>query len=208
MAWFRGVGLGWRAGLAHRGARGRLGDARLLALPALLRRDARHWLIQQVLELHVGGARTQTLLNAGEGVMRGHVAGNQLATHMKRDVERAVRRHRPRERADGLYVFGDPLIVRQQRQLIDFAAQQRIPAVYSERSWSAAGSLMAYGPHYPAIYRRAAYYVDRILKGAKPADLPVEQPREFELVINLTTARALGLTIPELVLQQATEVIQ
>ena len=113
-----------------------------------------------------------------------------------------------RERADGLYVFGDPLIVRQQRQLIDFAAQQRIPAVYSERSWSAAGGLMAYGPHYPAIYRRAAYYVDRILKGAKPADLPVEQPREFELVINLKTAQALGLTIPESVLQQATEVIQ
>src|SRR5207253_6603724 len=100
MARFRGVGLGRRAGLAHRGARGRLRDARRLSLPALLRRDALHWLIQKVLELRVGGARTQTLLNAGEGVMRGHVAGNELATHMKRDVERAVRRHRPRERAD------------------------------------------------------------------------------------------------------------
>src|SRR5205814_10511478 len=76
MAWFRGVGLGWRAGLAHRGARGRLRDTRRLSLPALLRRDARHWLIQQVLELHVGRARTQTRRTARERVLRGHVAGN------------------------------------------------------------------------------------------------------------------------------------
>jgi putative tryptophan/tyrosine transport system substrate-binding protein len=87
-------------------------------------------------------------------------------------------------------------------------AQARLPAMYEIRDWTEAGGLMSYGPSFVAMHRRAAYYVDRILKGAQPADLPVEQPREFEFVINLKTAHALGLTIPHHVLLQATEVIQ
>jgi putative tryptophan/tyrosine transport system substrate-binding protein len=86
-------------------------------------------------------------------------------------------------------------------------AQARLPAMYEIRDWTEAGGLMSYGPSFVAMHQRAAYYVDRILKGAKPADLPVEQPREFELVINSKTAQALGLTIPHHVLLQATEVI-
>ena len=84
---------------------------------------------------------------------------------------------------------------------LPFGAQGRTPL-------AAEGALFAYGPSFPASHRRAAYYVDRVLKGTKPADLPVEQPREFEFVINLKTAQALGLTIPQHVLYQATEVIQ
>jgi putative tryptophan/tyrosine transport system substrate-binding protein len=113
-----------------------------------------------------------------------------------------------RERADALYVLGDPLTLNQRSRVADFIAENRLPAVFVEKSWVYAGGLMSYGPDYTALYRRAAYYVDRILKGARPADLPVEQPREFESVINLKTAQALGLTIPHHVLLQATEVIQ
>src|SRR5262249_11191634 len=113
-----------------------------------------------------------------------------------------------REHAQALRVFNDPLSISQQERILDFAAQQGLPALYDVKSWVAAGGLMAYGASLPALYRRAAYYIDRILKGAKPAELPVEQPREFEFVINLRTAQALGLTIPEHVLLQATEVIQ
>jgi putative ABC transport system substrate-binding protein len=80
--------------------------------------------------------------------------------------------------------------------------------MYDFREWVSVGGLMAYGPRIEQMWNRAAYYVDRILKGAKPADLPVEQPREFEFVINLRTAQALGLTIPQHVLLQATEIIQ
>jgi putative ABC transport system substrate-binding protein len=91
---------------------------------------------------------------------------------------------------------------------VAFAAQQRLPAMYEERDFVDAGGLMAYGPNLAANYRRAATYVDKILKGAKPANLPVEQPTKFELVINLKTAKALGLTIPQSVLVRADEVIQ
>src|SRR5262249_11755789 len=112
------------------------------------------------------------------------------------------------ERSDALSVFNDPLSQNQRGRILAFGARHRLPAVYNAKIWVDDGGLMAYAPSFPALYRRAAYYVGRILKGAKPADLPVEQPREFEFVINLKTAQALGLTIPEHVLLQATEVIQ
>jgi putative tryptophan/tyrosine transport system substrate-binding protein len=109
---------------------------------------------------------------------------------------------------DALNVVADPLVSYHRAHIIDFAVRRRLPTMSEHREFVADGGLMAYGPSVPSSYRRAAYYVDKILKGAKPADLPVEQPMTFEFVINLKTAQALGLTLPPHVLLQATEVIQ
>jgi putative ABC transport system substrate-binding protein len=111
-------------------------------------------------------------------------------------------------RPDALLVLGDALLGMHRPQIVAFATQQHLPSVFAERESVVAGGLMSYGPSLPDLYRRAAYYVDRLLKGTKPADLPVEQPMKFELVINLKTAKALGITIPQSTLFQATEVIQ
>jgi putative tryptophan/tyrosine transport system substrate-binding protein len=114
-----------------------------------------------------------------------------------------------RERAGGLLVaLTDPLTLSQRRRIVDFAAQNGLPAVYPEKSWCTAGGLMTYGANFAAISRRTAYYVDRILKGTKPADLPIEQPMTFDFVVNLKTAQALGITFPNEIMLQVTEVIQ
>jgi putative ABC transport system substrate-binding protein len=113
-----------------------------------------------------------------------------------------------RGRAEGLIVLAGPVLADYRARLVDLAAQSRLPTMYWERAFAEAGGLMSYAASDHDLYRRAASYVDRILKGAKPADLPVEQPTTFELVINLKTAQALGLTIPPSVLFQATEVIR
>jgi putative ABC transport system substrate-binding protein len=111
-------------------------------------------------------------------------------------------------RPDALLVLVDSLIAMHRSHIVAFVTQQHLPSVFAERESVVAGGLMSYGTSVPALYRRAATYVDKILKGAKPADLPVEQPTKFELVINLKTAKTLGLTIPPTLLFQADEVIR
>ncbi len=113
-----------------------------------------------------------------------------------------------REHADALLAKGGSILASRRPQFVELVAQSRLPAMYNFRSYVDIGGLMYYGVNLADLFRRAATYVDKILKGAKPADLPVEQPTRFEFVINLKTAKALGLTIPQAVLAQATEVIQ
>jgi len=113
-----------------------------------------------------------------------------------------------KQRPDGLYVPGGPLMIANQKRIVGFALKSRLPSMYGGREPVEAGGLMSYGVDLADSYRRVAYYVDRILKGAKPADLPVEQPTKFEFVINLKTASALNLTIPQSVLYRADRVIR
>jgi putative tryptophan/tyrosine transport system substrate-binding protein len=112
------------------------------------------------------------------------------------------------EQADGLFSISGPILANARGRIADLAAQHRLPGMFPDRDFAAAGGLMAYGPDPANNFRRAASYVDKIIKGAKPADLPIEQPTKFDFVINLKTAQALGLTIPQSVLSQATEVVQ
>jgi putative ABC transport system substrate-binding protein len=112
-----------------------------------------------------------------------------------------------RERAQAVLVLPSPIFNVHRRVLIAAAASHRLPAFYELREYVLDGGLMSYGPSVPDMFRRAASYVDRILKGAKPGDLPIEHPNKFDLAINLRTARALGLTLPQTLLQQADEVI-
>ena len=113
-----------------------------------------------------------------------------------------------KQRPDGLYVLGRLLMTANQKRIVDFALKSRLPSVYVNRGAVEAGGLMSYAADFADSYRRVAYFVDRILKGAKPADLPVEQPTKFELVINLKTAKQIGLTIPPEVLAQASRLIK
>jgi putative ABC transport system substrate-binding protein len=113
-----------------------------------------------------------------------------------------------KQRPDGLYVLGGPLMNANHKRTVGFALKSRLPSMYYNREGVVAGGLMYYGADFADSYRRVAYFVDRILKGAKPADLPVEQPTKFELVINLKTAKQIGLTIPPSVLARADRVIR
>jgi putative tryptophan/tyrosine transport system substrate-binding protein len=111
-------------------------------------------------------------------------------------------------RARALTVVSDSLMFSNRRRLLDLAAKHRLPTMHTQSLWVEAGALMSYGTHFPDLWRRATVYVDKILKGAKPADLPVEQPMKFELVINLKTANQIGVTIPPNVLARADKVIR
>jgi putative tryptophan/tyrosine transport system substrate-binding protein len=113
-----------------------------------------------------------------------------------------------KERPDGLYVPSGPLFRDNQKRIADFALKSRLPSVYNNKVAVEVGGFMSYGADLADSYRRVAYFVDRILKGAKPADLPVEQPTKFELVINLKTAKQIGLTIPQSMLYRADKVIK
>ncbi|SRR6266851_936634 len=109
---------------------------------------------------------------------------------------------------DAIDVLASPLVTGNRERILDFAREARMPGIYQERPFAEAGGLISYGPNFEQLFRRLAYYVDRILRGTKPADLPVEQPTKFELVINLQTAKALGLAVPQSLLARADEVIE
>jgi putative ABC transport system substrate-binding protein len=110
--------------------------------------------------------------------------------------------------ADALYVAQDALVATNRARIITLALSAQQPTIFGTRDFVQAGALMSYGPNFPDQFRRAAELVDKILRGAKPADLPVEQPTKFELVINLTTAKALGITVPASLFARADEVIE
>ena len=120
------------------------------------------------------------------------------------DAFAAIARHRP----DVLSVQPEVLLLDQRTRILAFVAANGMPAVYGYREFVDAGGLMFYGPHWPDLFRRSASHVDKILKGAKPGDLPIEQPTKFEFVINMKTAKALGLTVPQSVLLRADQVIE
>jgi len=175
--------------------------------------------LQLLKELLPGVSRVAVLWNAAnpypllvfretEGAAR--TLGIQLQSLEVRgpgDLDRALEAA-TRQRAGALITVEDPLTVGHRVQIVDFAAKNRLPAMHGVREFVEAGGLMSYGAHLPDLQRRTAGYVDKILKGAKPADLPIEQPTKFELVINLKAAKALGLTIPPSLLQRADEIIQ
>jgi putative ABC transport system substrate-binding protein len=135
------------------------------------------------------------------------VTVHPLGVHEATDIDSAITTMTA-DRPDAVFMITDVVTRRYTRQVVEFAAQHQLPTMFQTSEPVAEGGLMYYGPRLPEAYRRAAFYVDRILKGAKPADLPVEQPTKFELVINLKTAKALGLTIPPTLLFQADEVIR
>jgi len=136
--------------------------------------------------------------------------GITLQAHALRDVKDfdAAFAMMAQQRPDVFLVLQDALTLQHRKEIIDFAIRERLPSMFVAREWVEAGGLMSYGESLPEMYRRAAYFVDRILKGAKPADLPVEQVTKFELVLNLKTAKAIGLTIPEAMLVRADDVIE
>ncbi len=112
------------------------------------------------------------------------------------------------KQADAIYVLGDVLTFIHRARVVDLAAKSRLPAVYTFRAAAEAGGLMTYGPELRDLFRRAATYVDRILKGAKPGDMPVESSAKYDLLINLKTAKTLGLTVPPALIRQADQVIE
>jgi putative tryptophan/tyrosine transport system substrate-binding protein len=130
-----------------------------------------------------------------------------LGVRTKEDIDAAFATI-VKERPGALLVLADRLFLQHRARIMDFAAKKHLPGVHAYRELVEVGGLMSFGPSYADMHRRAAYFVDRILKGTKPADLPVEQPTRFELVINLKTAKALGLTIPQSILVQADQIIE
>jgi putative ABC transport system substrate-binding protein len=130
-----------------------------------------------------------------------------LPVHSAKDFGKAFEMA-SQARTDAVLITPSPLLSFQNKALVDLAAKHRMPAIYGNPSAVQLGGLMSYGPSYTALFQRAATYVDRILKGAKPATLPMEQPTKFELLINLKTAKALGVTIPAALLLRAHQVIE
>lgn len=175
--------------------------------------------IQFVREIVPGISRVAVLFNADNpgtkfGVAEMEDASSQLGLQLLRlpargpsDFPRAFQAA-TRARAKALFVLDDTAFTQKRGEILKLAATHSLPVVSIYKDFAEAGGLLAYGPNLPAAYRRAVYYADRILKGTKPSDLPVEEPTHFDLVVNLKTAKALGLTIPPSVLLSATHVIE
>jgi putative ABC transport system substrate-binding protein len=151
-------------------------------------------------------AASSSMVSASESA--GEALGTRVTTLRVRDASDVTRAlsGAPSDRIDGVIV--DLAIQRNVAQIIELASRRRLPTISGPREFALEGGLLAYGANYPDLFRRAASFVDKILKGAKPADLPVEQPTKFELIVNLRTARALGLTIPPTLMTRADEVIR
>jgi ABC-type uncharacterized transport system substrate-binding protein len=152
---------------------------------------------------------TQPVLEMGETQAEARRLGLEVAPLAIRQVEDIATAFQAlKTRADALYVAVDQLIVANRTPILKSALGERLPTIFSTRDFVEAGALMSYGPNYSDLFRRAGDYVDKILRGTNPGDIPVEQPTKFELVINLATARTLGLTIPPALLTRADEVIE
>jgi len=155
------------------------------------------------------GSPNAVLEEIGEVQIAARTLGLDVATfEIRRAEDIAPAFDALKGRADALYVVGDPLTATNRVRINTLALAARLPTMFSAREPVEAGGLISYGTNYPDLYRRAAEFVDKILRGTKPADIPVEQPTRFELIVNLTTAKALGLTIPETFLVRADEVIE
>src|SRR5262245_15944546 len=204
------VGAGWIASLARPG-----GNATGLSM---LSPDTAGKRLELLREVVPGVRRLAVMVNLGfpEGVQEGNEAQAAARALGLEVVRLEIRRasdiassfEPPKDRADALYVVGDPVFNANRIRINTFALSARLPTVYSFRELVEAGGLLSYGPNIPDLFRRAASYVDKILRGAKPAEIPVEQPIKFDLIINITTAKALGITIPEPFLLRADEVIE
>jgi putative ABC transport system substrate-binding protein len=157
----------------------------------------------------VNAGNVNAVLELGEVQAAGRTLGLAATTSEIRRAEDIVSAFEAlKGRADVVYVVAEPLVFSNRVRIHTLAMAARLPAIYNSREYVEMGGLMSYGPNFPDLFRRTADYVDKILRGAKPADLPVEQPTKFDLVINLTTAKALGLKIPESFLVRADEVIE
>jgi putative ABC transport system substrate-binding protein len=178
--------------------------------------------LEQLPQAVPGVSRVAVLWNPGDApertekdmLKRAEVAGRALKMRLQfvevrgpADLDRAFS-EMTGARAGALTVLPSTTFFLERRRLVDLAAKNRLPAVYTSRDFVDAGGFMSFGPDYADLFRRAATYVDKILKGAKPGDLPVEQPTKFDLVINLKAAKALGLTIPPSLLARADQVIE
>ena len=154
-------------------------------------------------------ANPAAVLDMGQAQVTGRALGLEVTTsEIRRAEDISPAFDALKGRADALYLCPDPLMNTNRTQINIFAVRARLPTIYGVRDFVQAGGLMSYAPNLPNQFRRAADFVDKILRGAKPGDIPVEQPTKFELVINLTTAKALGLTVPPTLLARADEVIE
>jgi putative tryptophan/tyrosine transport system substrate-binding protein len=172
-----------------------------------LLRDAVPGLRRMAILVNVGNANA--VLELGEVQAAAGTLGLAAATSEIRRAEDIVSAFEAlRGRADAIYVVAEPLVFSNRARVHTLAMAARLPAIYNSREYVEMGGLMSYGPNFPDMFRRAADLVDKILRGARPGDLPVEQVTKFDLVINLTTAKALGLAIPESFLVRADEVIE
>ena len=152
---------------------------------------------------------SQTVLEMGEVQANAQTLGLEV---VRREIRRAEDVDPAFEslktQADAIYIVGDALISANRKQIIMLALGARLPSVFNTRDYIQAGGFMSYGPNFPDLFRRGAELTDKILRGTKPADIPVEQPIKFELTLNLRTAKALGLTVPPTLLARADEVIE